>query len=180
MVGQTLAEIAENAGISTEEALLSTVRASEGRVSIIGKTVSVKNTKQEVASPDSFIASDGAGYSEEAFDSGNLVHPRSFGTFPHFWHRFVNELTLMSPQAAIKKITSGPAQKIGLNRRGILKKANIADIVVFDPNLFKEHNTYRNPYHYPRGMEWVFVNGKAAVQNGAPTHSRNGRMIKRG
>ena len=180
IVGQTLAEIAENAGISTEEVLLSTVRASEGRVSIIGRTVSVKNTKAEVQSPDSFIASDGAGYPEEASVSGDLVHPRSFGTFAHFWHRFVNELELIPPHIAIQKITSGPAQKIGLKHRGILAKGNMADIAVFDPNLFKEHNTYRNPYHYPRGMDWVFVNGKAAVQNGEPTHSRNGRMLKRG
>ena len=179
MVGQTLAEIVENAGISPEEAILATVRASEGRVSIIGKTVSVRNTKEEVKDPDSFIGSDGAGYTESASQSGDLVHPRSFGAFPHFWHRFVNELGLLSPQDAIKKITSGPAQKIGIVRRGILAKGNFADIAVFDPKLFKEQNTYRNPYHYPKGMDWVFVNGKAAVENGAPTHARNGRVIKR-
>ena len=180
IVGQTLAEIAENAGISPEEAILATVRASEGRVSIIGKTVSVRNTKEEVKDPDSFISSDGAGYAEEASESGDLVHPRSFGTFAHFWHRFVNELGLLSPQDAIKKITSGPAQKIGLARRGTLAKGNFADIAVFDPKLFREHNTYRNPYHYPNGMDAVFVNGKMAVENGAPTHARNGRVVKRG
>ena len=180
MVGQTLAEIAENAGISPEEALLATVRASEGRVSIIGKTVSVRNTKEEVKNIDSFIASDGAGYTESALQSGDLVHPRSFGAFPHFWHRFVNELGLLSAQDAIKKITSGPAQKLGLTRRGALAKGNFADIAIFNPQLFREHNTYRNPYHYPAGMDWVFVNGNVAVENGSPTHARSGRVIKRG
>ena len=179
IVGQTLSEIAENAGISPEEAILATVRASEGRVSIIGQTVSVRNTKEEIRDINSFIASDGMGYTEEALESGDLVHPRSFGAFPHFWHRFVNELALLSPQDAIKKITFAPAQKLGLNRRGALIKGNIADIAVFDPKLFREHNTYRSPYNYSRGMEWVFVNGKAAVEHGIPTHLRNGRVIKK-
>lgn len=179
IVGQTLADIAETAGMSAEEALLATVRASEGRVSIIGKTVSVRNTKREVEDSDSFIASDGEGYSEEAATSGNLVHPRSFATFAHFWHRFVMELALMPAEEAIKKITFAPAQKIGLVRRGSIKKENFADITVFDPNVFKEHNTYRDPYHYPKGIEYVFVNGKMAVENAQLTHTRAGRALKR-
>ncbi len=179
IIGHTLSEIAENAGISPEEALLATVRASEGRASMIGRTLSVRNTKEEVKSPDSFIASDGAGFTEDAAESGELVHPRSFGAIPHFWHRFVKELELLTPQAAIKKITSGPAQKIGLPKRGVLAKGNIADIAIFDPKLFKERNSYRNPYHYADGMRWVFVNGKAAVSEGEPVHIRAGRVVKR-
>ncbi len=179
IIGQTLAEIAENGGITPEEALLATVRASEGRVSMIGRTVSVRNTKEEVQNQDSFIASDGVGYTEEASDSGELVHPRSFGAFAHFWHRFVNELGLISPQEAIKKITSAPAEKLKLARRGALIKGNIADIAVFNPNIFKERNTYRDPYHYAIGMDYVFVNGKLAVENGVPTHARHGRVLKR-
>ena len=179
IVGQTLSEIAETAGISPEEALLATVRASEGRVSIIGQTVSVKNTKREVEDPDSFIASDGEGYAKEASGSGNLIHPRSFGTFAHFWHRFVNELALVTPEQAIKKITSGPAEKMGLTRRGALKEENFADIVVFDPALFKERNTYRDPYHYSTGIEWVFVNGKATIERTKLTDMHSGKALKR-
>ncbi|MDZ4260349.1 MAG: amidohydrolase family protein, partial [Candidatus Sungbacteria bacterium] len=179
IVGKTLADIAETAGMSAEEALLATVRASEGRVSIIGKTVSVRNTKHEVADLDSFIASDGEGYSQEAAGSGNLVHPRSFGAFAHFWHRFVRELALMPEQEAIKKITSAPAQKVGLTRRGAIKKGNFADITVFDPATFKEHSTYRDPYHYSTGIAYVWVNGKMAVENAQLTHIRSGRALKR-
>lgn len=179
IVGHTLAEIAENAGITPEEALLVTVRTSQGRVSIIGKTVSVRNTKDEVKDQNSFIASDGAGYSQIASKSGDLVHPRSFGAFAHFWHRFVNELALVTPQEAIKKITSAPAEKLGIARRGIIKQGNIADIVVFDPKNFHERNSYRDPYHYASGVQWVLVNGKLAVENGVPNGARHGRVLKR-
>jgi len=179
IVGKTLTEVAENAGITTEEALLSVVRTSEGRVSIIGKTLSMQNTMKEIKDPNSFIASDGAGYAEIASRSGDLVHPRSFGAFAHFWHHFVNELKLMSPQEAIKKITFAPAKKLGLRNRGMLAQGGIADIVVFDPKLFKGHNTYRDPYKYATGMDWVFVNGKTAVEQGVPTHTRHGQILKK-
>lgn len=179
IVGKTLAEVAENAGITTEEALLASVRASEGRVSIIGRTLSVQNTLKEIKDSHSFIASDGAGYDETASDSGDLVHPRSFGAFAHFWHRFVNEHKLISPQEAIKKITFDPARKLKLRNRGIVVKDCAADVVVFDPKIFKERNTYRNPYQYAIGMDWVFVNGKVAVREGVPTHARHGQVLKR-
>ena len=179
IVGKTLGEIAENAGITIEEALLASVRASEGRVSIIGKTLSVRNTRKEIENPHSFIASDGAGYSDTAFQSGDLIHPRSFGTFSHFWHRFVIERALISPQEAIKKITSAPAKKLNLRDRGVLAKGAFADVVVFDPNMFKERNTYRDPYKYAIGMDWVLVNGKAAVAQGVITHTRSGHVVKK-
>ncbi len=179
IVGRTLAEIAENAGITPEEALLVTVRTSQGRVSMIGKTVSVRNTKDEVKDPNSLIASDGAGYAESANKSGDLVHPRCFGTFAHFWHRFVQELALVTPQEGVKKITSMPAEKFGIARRGVIKKDNIADIVVFDPKNFHERNSYRDPYQYASGVEWVLVNGKLAVENGVPASTRYGRVLKR-
>lgn len=179
IVGKTLMEVAENAGMSTEEAILSTIRASEGRVSIIGKTISVHNTNKQVKHPNSCIASDGAGYAIEASDSGDLVHPRSFGTFPHFWHRFINELQLVTPQQGIKKMTSTPAKKLNIRNRGMIAEKYIADIVIFNPEQLKERNTYRDPYHYAQGIDWVFVNGHISVEKGIPLHTRYGRVLKR-
>lgn len=179
IVGKTLGEVAENGGITNEEALLALVRTSQGRVSIIGRTLSVRNTRKEIADPYSFIASDSAGYADTASQSGDLIHPRSFGAFAHFWHRFVYERALITPQEAIKKITSAPAEKLNVRHRGVLAKGYFADIVVFDPKLFRERNTYRDPYQYATGMDWVFVNGQASVREGTLTHERHGGILKR-
>lgn len=179
LVGKTMAEIAEISNLSPEEALLETVHANEGRVNIIGRTVSVKNTEMEIKDQNSFIASDGAGYGEEEIKSGSLVHPRSFGAFARFWHRFVKDLKLISPEEAVKKITSGPAQKLGLDGRGIIKKGNYADLVIFDPQKIRDQATYKNPYQYPEGVEWVVVNGQIAVKNGNFTGIRAGRVLRK-
>ena len=179
IVGKTLEEVAENGGITTEEALLALVRTSQGRVSIIGRTLSIRNTKKEIADPNSFIASDSAGYADTASESGDLIHPRSFGAFAHFWHRFVHERALITPQEAIKKITSAPAEKLNLRHRGVLVKDYIADIAIFDPKLFRERNTYRDPYKYAIGMDWVLINGNPAVAQGAIAHARYGKIVKK-
>lgn len=179
IVGKTIAEIAQIGGISPEEALVETVRANEGRVSIIGKTVSSKNTMRAVEDENSFISSDGEGYSQDEVKSGNLAHPRSFGAFPHFWHRFVNDFKTLTPEMAIRKITLGPAEKLGLKNRGLLKKGYFADIAIFDLKLFRDRGTYRNPFRYPAGIEWVLVNGQVAVERGRPLGTRAGKILRK-
>lgn len=179
IVGKTLAAIAEEAGISNEEALVETIRANAGRVTIIGRTVSWLNTELAVRDPNSFISSDGEGYSQEASQLDNLIHPRSFGAFPHFWHRFVNDLQAFTPQEALKKITSGPAKKIGLRKRGEIKKGSFADVTIFDPRLIKDRARYHNPFRYPAGIEWVLVNGNVTVENGRYIEARAGHVLRK-
>lgn len=180
IVGSTLAGIAERAGLPPEEALLQTIRANQGRVSIIGRTISARNTHTAVQHELSFIGSDGEGLSTEASMSGNLVHPRSFGAFPHFWHKYVMDSADISPEQAIKKITCGPAAKLGIRDRGVLKKGNIADIVVFDAKAFRDKSTAHDPYHYAEGVQWVLVNGAVAVKEGKITGARVGSILRRG
>jgi len=179
IVGKTLKEVIERSGLSPEEAMLEMIRANEGRVTIVGKTVSRKNTELEIKDADSIVASDGVGYNQEELKSGNLVHPRSFGAFPHFWHHFVNDLKLLSPQKAICKITSAPAEKLGIKKRGSIKKGNYADLVVFDPQLMRERATYKNPFRYPAGIEWVIINGQVAVEQGKYLGTRAGIVLKK-
>lgn len=179
IVGRTIAEIAATADMSPEDALLDTIRANEGRVSMIGRTVSIRNTRREIEDAGSFISSDGLGLAEDSNSSGDLVHPRSFGAFPRFWHRYVNELQHVSAEKAVWKMTGGPAQKIGLKERGVLAKGNAADIVVFDPITLKDEASYRNPYRYAQGIEHVLVNGRIAVAKGKPTGMKAGKVIKK-
>lgn len=180
VVGKSVQEVANEAGITPEETIVDMVRANEGRVGIIGYTISSKNVQLEIQNKHSFISSDGAGYSQDASLTGNLVHPRSFGTFPHFWHRYVTESKMFKPEEAIKKMTSLPAQKFGFTKRGTLKKGMAADVVVFDPALFKDRATYQNPFRYPAGIGWVIINGNIAVENKNFLGLRLGKSLKKG
>ena len=178
-VGRTIQEIADNTGFTPEETLLQMVRVNEGRVSIIGRTVSGKNTASALMHRQSLIASDGAGYSQDAYREGNLIHPRSFGAFPHFWHKFVTDTGKISASEAIQKLTAYAARAFGIRERGEVRENYFADLLVFDPKLFRDRATYKNPFRYPSGMEWVVVNGKIAVREGRPIGERAGRVLRR-
>lgn len=180
IVGRTLAAIAEGMGVAPEEALLDLVRGNEGRVTILGRTVSGKNTAAALRDPNSFVASDGYALSQDAITSGNLAHPRCFGAFPHFWHRMVNDMKELRPEEAVVKMTSGPARALGIAGRGFIAKGSAADIVIFDPRLIRDRATYENPYRYPVGIEWVMVNGHIAVQQGKYMDVRAGMVIRKG
>lgn len=179
VLGMTLAEIAERSGIAPVEALLQTIQANEGLVTTVGHLVSPKNITLGIKDPNSIIASDGTGLSQDTSYNNNLVHPRSFGAFPHFWHRFVRDLKVLSPEDGIKKMTSYPARRLNLEKRGILSKGYHADIAIFDGSLFRDRATYENPFRYPAGIEWVIVNGKVAVEKGRPLGVRAGRVLRK-
>ncbi|MBI4225072.1 MAG: amidohydrolase family protein [Candidatus Sungbacteria bacterium] len=179
IVGRTIAELAAEAGVSPEETLINTVRATEGRASIIGRTISGKNVTAAIMDSHALVASDGQTSSLDARTSGDLEHPRSFGAFPHFWHRFVTDSQKLKPEIAIQKITSGPAMKFGIEKRGMLKVGNYADIVIFDPKTFKDQATYRDPFAYPVGLSTVIVNGKLALREGALTGERAGQVLRK-
>jgi N-acyl-D-aspartate/D-glutamate deacylase len=179
IVGKTLAKIADQMGMPPAEALLELVRGNDGRVTIVGRTVSSKNTLAAIKDPNSLIASDGLGLSQDAVSSGDLSHPRSFGAFPHFWHKIVGDSGMLKPEEAIVKITGGPATVLGISKRGVLVAGNYADIAVFDPRLIRDRATYQNPYRSPAGIEWVMINGQMAVEEGRYTGARAGAVIRK-
>jgi len=80
-------------------------------------------------------------------------------------------------EEAVRKMTSLPANRLGLADRGILRAGMKADVVVFDPATVKDTATYENPAQYSKGIDWVLVNGKAVVANGKPTNALPGEVL---
>ena len=78
---------------------------------------------------------------------------------------------------AVRKMTSLPAQVLGLKDRGLLREGYWADVVVFDPDTVADRATFDNPKQYPGGIEYVLVNGGVVVENGDHTGARPGRVV---
>jgi len=55
-----------------------------------------------------------------------------------FFRRFVREEPTFAPEEAIRKLTSQPAERLGLADRGVLAPGQWADVAVFDPERFAE------------------------------------------
>ena len=172
-----ISEIATERGISVEEAIADLLAASEGRVITIMDCLSEENVKKAIRHPLSIIATDGSGYGVSHKESGELVHPRCFGTFPRVLGRYVREEKLLSLEEAVKRMTGLPARKFGIQDRGVLEKGRIADIAVFDPKIVADKATVENPYQYSEGIEQVIVNGKFAMQDRKLTGEMAGEFI---
>jgi N-acyl-D-aspartate/D-glutamate deacylase len=64
-----------------------------------------------------------------------------------------------------------------LDRRGYLKPGYFADVLVFDPNRYVPKADYVHPAVLSEGVQELFVNGVAAVDNGKPTGATAGRPL---
>lgn len=179
-VGKSISEIAQAQNISVEEAVINMLVASEGRIITFLDTLSKDNIEIGLRHNLSFIASDGSGYNLEYYKKKReLVHPRCFGTFPRFLGRYVRDKGMFSWEEAIHKITGGPAQKLGLKKRGLIKKSYWADLVLFSPQEIIDKADFENPYQYPKGIEYVLVNGEVAVENKVYTNKRAGKVLRK-
>ena len=105
-------------------------------------------------------------------------HPRSFGTHPRVLAKYVREEGLLSLEEAIRKMSSGPANRLGLSDRGVLRPGMRADMVLFDPDTVQDEATFEEPERYPTGIPWVFVNGVAVIAEGEPTGELPGRVLR--
>ena len=177
LVGKTLAQVAANQEVSVEEALLNVLSATSTQVIAFDHNLSESHVEQLLRHPLSVIATDGAGY-DFAYNPGHgLLHPRCFGTFPKFLS-MVREKKLMTWGEAVKKITSRPAEKLGLKDRGKIVKGAAADLVVFDPKTVGSRATYENPYVEPDGIELVLVGGKIAYSSTEGTRETAGKILR--
>ena len=126
-----------------------------------------------VSHPLSMVGSD-------ALLIGDFPSPRTYGTFPIILAEFVREERFLALPDAIRKMTSFPAQRLGLPDRGLLRDGFKADIVVFDPRTVKAPATRTQPKQFPIGIPYVIVNGKVVVDQAQHTGVLAGRALRRG
>jgi N-acyl-D-amino-acid deacylase len=105
------------------------------------------------------------------------VHPRAFGTFPRIYAKYVRGEHVLTLEDAVRKMTSLPADMMGLSDRGRIAPGKAADIVIFDPNKIQDTATYAKPATYPTGIDFVLVNGTVAVDHGTSTGELSGEVL---
>lgn len=176
--GKTISEIAQNQNVSAEEATLNLIIASNNRIIVFYQSISKQNLKKAIKHPRSIISTDGAGFAQKHALRGEVVHPRYFGAMPKYLGEYVQRDKILTWEDGIKKITSAPAEKIGIKNRGKIEKNYFADIVILDPEIIQSLATFSNPYQYPKGIKYVIVNGQVAVEK-TKLITKAGRVLRR-
>jgi N-acyl-D-amino-acid deacylase len=117
--------------------------------------------------------------STDAFDFGKgKPHPAAYGTYPRVI-RYARDEKLLSLHEAIRKMTSWPAQIMGIRDRGMIREGLFADIVLFGLSRIADPATFDDPRHFPEGIEFVLINGKVVVEQGKYQKSLAGKVLRR-
>jgi N-acyl-D-amino-acid deacylase len=171
--GWSIAEIAEERGVGPVDALCDLL-ADEGlSIATIGLGTNAHTLPAFVTHPAGMIGSD-------AMLFGDHPNPRAYGCFVLVLAEFVRAERQMSLPEAIRKMTSFPAQRIGIPDRGVLRDGFKADVVIFDKDRVKTRATLKNPAVFPEGIPYVIVNGKVVIDGGEHTGATPGRALRRG
>lgn len=135
-----------------------------------------KDIQRIMQHPQTMFGSDGRLTTPD--DSG-WPHPRWYGTFPRVLGHYVRELKVIDLPTAIKKMTSMPADRLGLTKRGRLKVGNYADISIFDPETVIDKSIYTDPHHFSVGIKYVFVNGVLTIDDQELIENRGGKLLRK-
>jgi len=170
--GKHIAEIAEERGnADPADAALDLLVEENLAVGMVNFGLSEVDVVEIMKSPTVSIITDG-------LLGGSMPHPRTYGTCPRILGRYVREQKVLRWEEAVRKMTSLPAQKLRLKRKGLIAEQYDADVVIFDPKTVMDTSTYESPRSFPDGIDWVIVNGNIVVKNGEHTGERHGKTIR--
>ena len=169
--GRSLTDLATHQGKGMVDAICDLLIEENLDVAFVARTGNPDNIRTIVKHPAHMVGSDG-------ILTGDMPNPRTYGTFPYILGQFVRAEGLLRLEEAVRKMTALPAQRLGLQDRGILRDGMKADVVVFDPDTVQANATFEAPRQYPDGIGYVLVNGKVVIDNGVHTGALPGLALR--
>jgi N-acyl-D-aspartate/D-glutamate deacylase len=174
--GRSIADIAKLRGdADPADTCLALMAEEGGRISGIFHTMSEEDVRLVMRRPWVAIASDGSAINLEA---PGVPHPRNYSTNVRVLGHYVRDERVLSLEDAVRRMTSLPAQILGLADRGQVRAGFAADLAIFDPATVGETNSFERPKSYARGVPYVVVNGVLVVDGGEHTGARPGKPIR--
>jgi len=171
LVGKNLEDISRDRGIPTEDAALHLLVEEKLRVVAIYHAMWEEDVEYAMKHSLHTVGSDGI--------LVEFPHPRTYGAFPRLISHFCRERSLLSLEEAIRRMTSAPAERLNLENRGRIEPGVCADVILFDPEHFRDTASYENPKQFARGLHWVFVNGKPVLREGDVQDVRPGHVMRK-
>ncbi|KXS45685.1 MAG: N-acyl-D-amino-acid deacylase [Candidatus Frackibacter sp. T328-2] len=177
LIGKSIQQIAEEESSPPEDIAINLLIAEELSVSMVKFSMLEADLEEVITSDFSMIGSDALTRVKDGILDKGKPHPRAYGTFPKVIKEFVVDKELLTLEAAIKKMTSMPAQKLGLSDRGKIAPNLIADLVVFELNQIKDRSTYSNPHQYAQGIKHLLVNGQFVIKDYQQNNNLPGKVL---
>ena len=178
MLGKRLSQIAEEQGKDPLEAMFDLILADNGQTGAIYFMMSEDDLRAAMRAPFVSFCTDSGARATDGPLSRAKSHPRGWGSYPRILGHYVRGEKILTLPQAIHKMTGGPAARVGLRDRGLLRQGYYADITVFDPQRVIDRATFEIPNQYPEGIKYVITNGQLSVDDGKRTAALAGRVLR--
>ena len=176
--GKTVDDVAKAWKKSPEDTLMDFVIADRAQTGAIYFMASEEDIHTGLSQTWTSIGLDANEMSLDGPTYEAHTHPRAMGSMPRFLGHYVRDEHLMPLEAAIRKITSLPAQREHLENRGQLRTGFFADITIFDPATLIDRATFTKPDQLSEGIDYTIVNGQIEYDHGKPTGVTSGRVLR--
>jgi len=170
--GMTIAEYAEKLGKDPYETYFDLVMANGHGVSGIFFSMDEGDLQRIVLDENAVIGTDGV-----VPNLTTPTHPRGMASFPKAIRYFVREKKLLTMEEMIRKMTSLPAQRFGIENKGVIAEGYDADLLVIKADEIRDCATYTNGLAISKGIERVLVDGITVYQDGKMTGRSAGRFL---
>ena len=177
--GKRLSDLARDFGMDEAEALLEVVARDPGTGAAYF-LMDEDNVRLGLRQPWVSVGSDAGAHQAVAPFTDSATHPRTYGTFARVLGHYGRDEGLFGLEDGIRRMTSLPADDLGLVDRGRVVAGGFADLVVLDPDTYVDNATFADPHRYATGVRHVVVNGRVVVADGELTKETPGRRLRRG
>ena len=182
-VGKNFQQIMKETGMSYQDTFIAVIRADPmtkikyGRPPQEDAKLAVRELfdhDHAIPCSDSFAANED---SELGFAPplGMTAHNNAYT----YAVRYLKDYRRSSLEDSIYAMTGLPAQRFRISRRGVLQEGNFADIVILDLGKLDPNEDVSEPRRFPKGIDYVLVNGAVTAEKGQFTGARSGRVLLR-
>lgn len=164
LIGKTLLDISNELKITPEETVFKL---------IISNHIKVASFNMNSEDISNFMKQDWVVTGSD----GNSGHPRKYGSFPRKYNTYVKQEKVIDLATFINNSSSKTAEILRIPNRGILNVGYYADIIIFNPNTFKDVADYNDAFQYSEGLEYSIINGQLVIEQGKFTGNLNGKVL---
>ncbi len=181
IVGADLAEIGRMRGVDPYDAVLDILLEEAGDLmSAMWSSRSFRDRDLDLClqQPECAVISDTVAIANDGVLKDHIGSLSGYGWAARFLQHYVRDRGVLSLAEGIGKLTSIPADRLGLEKRGRLQVGYHADICVFDSASITSNATARHPRRYASGIAHVLVNGQLSMHNGKRTGLNAGQVVR--
>lgn len=172
--GRTLAELAVEREIPVPKLVQYILRRGNAVVMNLD-LYDAENTRRLAAEPWMMTCTDG----RTPRPGQAMTHPRTFGAFPMKMRLYAFDEDYLTPEFIVRSFSGLAADFYGLPDRGYLRESYAADVVLLDPDRYRDTATFDAPQSLAEGVVHAIVNGRFAIRGGEATGAVAGEPIPR-